>query len=234
MSEKETFKPATRGNRPGIVPMPQQYGRTTNLPPAGHAQREELKQRTDTLTQEAEQRAATLEIDQVPDDALELDPEIMFKFDGFEVKDALPQFVYRWVVYDSPAANKGWFVKQAQIQGWQLVQGNDPEAKDNEIAGGLRKIGDTVLMRISKQRHALLQKQEDLLRQRQQESVNSNLMELGRKRGIIIKPIEELDPRQARALEARGRGYTAAKQQYERSLREGTLDLGPDSPPMHN
>ena len=209
------FKPTlkSRSTSQGIV----------HLPPAGNARQEVLKARTDQLAEAAETKAAQLGAESIPHEALEPDYEIINNFDGLAVSEKQPSFIYKWVLFDNPIANKGYWVNQAKISGWQVVCGDMPEAKEHEIVGGMRKIGDTVLMRIPAARYAVLEAKERASIEARERAVNSNLMELGRKRGVIVKVDEGLDKKTLNTMEARARGSMAATQKFDRALRDGTL-----------
>jgi hypothetical protein len=222
----EPIKPAKRtaSLAPSGAHVLPQHVRQPALPPAGHQRDEELRRRTDTLQQAAEERADALGAHGFNPDVLAPDREILADFDGFEVSSRQPGFEYKWVPFDNPVANKGLMVAQAQTQGWQVVCGDMPEAKEKEIVGGMRKIGDTVLMRIPIERAEAIRARERQVYNAQHESAHSSLIELGKRRGITVKPIGEVGPWMSQ-MSARDRGAQAAKQKYEQGLREGTLNI---------
>ena len=203
-----------------IVRQPQP---TDNLPPAGHEQREVLKQREDTL---AEQAAATTSdeghsVGSIDPASFDEDIEILASFDGLEVSNKQPGFVYKWVRYDSQY-NIGYWVNHAKVTKWQVVCGDMPEAKEHEIAGGMRKIGDCVLMRIPERFKAALDKREQLDNEHRRAAADSGLQELGKSKGIIVKTTET-DPDLLRRMSAQHRGTMAATAQYTQALKDGTI-----------
>jgi hypothetical protein len=184
-----------------------------------------MLKRTDALAQAAEERAAAVNTATVAPHRLDPDPDILANFDGFEVTDQQPGFRYKWVPYDNPISNKGLFVSQAQTLGWQVVCGDMPEAKAHEIAGGMRKIGDTVLMRIPEEKFKKIEERERWLARTRMLSVDSDLIELGKRRGITIKTVGEVGDHLLKQMSARDRGAQAAQQKYEQGLRDGTLNI---------
>lgn len=227
MADDAPVKPTKRGAAlaPAGAHVLPQHVRQPSLPPAGHARDEELRRRTDTLTQAAEERSAALDSNAIDPSMLAPDREILADFDGFEVSNRQPGFEYKWVPFDNPIANKGMLVSQAQTQGWQVVCGDMQEAKEKEIVGGMRKIGDTVLMRAPIEVVERIRARERQVYAAQHASVHSNLIELGKRRGITVKPIGEVGNHVLQAMSARDRGAMAAQQKYDQALRDGSLKL---------
>ena len=62
---------------------------------------------------------------------------------------------------------------------------------------------------------ALIKQEEDIARARAN-SVHSNLLELGKTRGVTVKVIDgaNTDPALLQQMDARSRGYMAAEQKY--------------------
>lgn len=205
---KEDFKPVSRN---------------ASALPAGHARDEQIKINTDVNAEKIEQAAETAGA--INTDAFEPDPEILFMSDGLEVTHQQPGFIYAWKCYDSPASNKGYWVKQAQIQGWQLVCGDMKEAPECRDAAGMRRVGDTVLMRIPIARFEKLEKLQRDLDASRQSSVHSNLVELGKDMGVRVQVIgdKDVNPNTLAAISARTRGSMAADQKFEKAIREGSL-----------
>ena len=204
-----------------IVRQPQP---TDNLPPAGHEQREVLKAREDTLAEQAEAATKSAEghsVGSIDPDAFDEDIEILANFDGLEVSNKQPGFVYKWVRYDSQY-NIGYWVNYAKVSGWQVVCGDMPESKEHEIAGGMRKIGDCILMRIPAKRKAALDRREQQDNEHRRSAATSNLQELGKSKGVIVKTTET-DPDLLRRMSAQHRGTMAATAQYTQALKDGTI-----------
>jgi len=208
--------------KPDFKPITRKSANASQLP-AGHARDEQIKVNADANAQRIEQAADTSGA--INPAAFAPDREILAYTDGLEVTDRQPGFVYAWKLFDNPKSNVGYWVNQAKVQGWQVVCGDMPEAKEHEIAGGMRKIGDCVLMRIPSDRHAALIKQEEDIARARANSVHSNLLELGKTRGVTVKVIDgaNTDPALLQQMDARSRGYMAAEQKYDRALRDGSL-----------
>lgn len=208
--------------KPDFKPITRKSADATQLP-AGHARDEQIKINADANAERIEQAAATQGA--INPAAFAPDREILAHTDGLEVSNQQPGFVYAWKLFDNPKSNVGYWVNQAKIQGWQVVCGDMPEAKEHEIAGGMRKIGDCVLMRIPADRHAAILRHEEQLAADRANAVHSNLMELGKARGVTVKVIDgaNTDPALLKEMDNRARGYLAAEQKYDRALREGSL-----------
>ncbi len=124
---------------------------TANLPPPGHARDEVLRERKENL------EAA---IDKLPErggvdvSTIPIEREIVQAFDGLgnlTVTGAMSGWVYKWKKADDQQTTL------AQNLGFELVQGNDPEAQEHKgkhCAGGttLRGAGDVLLWRIKQER----------------------------------------------------------------------------------
>jgi hypothetical protein len=208
--------------KPDFKPIARKAADASKLP-AGHARDEQIKVNTDLNAERIEQAAATAGA--LDPAAFAPDREILAFTDGLEVSDRQPGFVYSWKLFDNPKSNVGYWVNQAKIQGWQVVCGDMPEAKEHEIAGGMRKIGDCVLMRIPASRHAAIIRAEEAQAAEMAASVHSNLVELGKARGVTVKVVDNtnLDPALLTQMDARARGHMAADQKFARALRDGSL-----------
>ena len=204
-----------------IKPMPRRQPNVVQLPPSGHAQREEIKQRGEQLSQQAEERATQLGSSAIDPATIAEDPEILHNFDGLHVTNAQPGFTYSWKLYDS-RFNVGYWVQWAKAQGWQVVCGDMLECKEHEIAGGLRKIGDCILMRIPNEKKAALDRRDADLVKMKSQGVHSNLRQLGADKGVIVK-VSELDQDLAGAMAAKHRGTMAGNEKYYQKLRDGSL-----------
>ena len=135
-----------------------------DLPPAGDGQREELKRRADALAAQAATLAEGVEGGPIDPGALDPDPEILQYRDMLEVPHARPEFVYKWVNADLHRSFGNRFVLEARAQGWEPVRVSDPDGAGLEHAKspeGLVVIGDTVLMRIRRERHKALWRAQD-------------------------------------------------------------------------
>ena len=208
--------------KPDFKPISRKAADATTIP-AGHARDEQIKVNADVNAERIEQATAT--VGALDPAAFAPDREILAHTDGLEVSEQQPGFVYAWKLFDNPKSNVGYWVNQAKVQGWQVVCGDMPEAKEHEIVGGMRKIGDCILMRIPKDRHDALIRHEAAMTAARASSVHSNLMELGKARGVMVKVIDgaNTDPALLTQMDARARGHMAADQKFDRALREGSL-----------
>lgn len=162
----------------------------TGLPPSGHARDEVLKQRLDTLQEEAEIKANELEIGSIDEKALRPDREIQHmirKFDILTVTNAQKGYEYCWV-YSGQHGHDIW-AKKAQY--WEVVQGNDPECKEHTVREDTtRRVGDVILMRIRADHYYALLKADRLKAERQQTGIESELFALGEQVKGAIKVYE--------------------------------------------
>lgn len=194
-----------------------------NLPPAGHARDEELRKRTDILEEKAETQAATLDMGTIDPDVLKAERELMNQMDSTMVTGANPAYHYTWVNFQS---YHGWAVKsKLAFRGWEVV--NDTcgsgEAIECRQADGTRKLGDVLLMRIKKERYAILAALEDEDRNKFSQSPTSTLSALADKyanRGLIVRVN---DTRDLKTMESRHRGALAAQEKFDTALREGSI-----------
>lgn len=171
-----------------------------NLPPPGDERREVLAERTDTLAQEAETRAAVEERFAIDPKAFRIENEIAAHLDTLKVSGALPEFAYRWVNFISIG---GIMVTRAQNDGWEVVRAEMPEAIERRDELGRRRLGDVILMRIPIDRKLFLDRRDIALARLQAESSEAALLEMGEKyagHGITVKT--ELDPAAIRRAEA--------------------------------
>ena len=119
--------------KPDFKPITRKSADASQLP-AGHARDEQIKVNADANAQRIEQAADTS--GSINPAAFAPDREILAYTDGLEVTDRQPGFVYAWKLFDNPKSNVGYWVNQAKVQGWQVVCGDMPEAKEHEIEIG--------------------------------------------------------------------------------------------------
>lgn len=197
------------------------------LPPAGDARREELKRREDRLQEQAAATYANVEA--IAPDAMAIERELAGAFNSLDVAAADPQFVYKWVNFVN---NGGIALRTATAppERWQIVSGDMPEAVDLRQVDGTRKLGDVILVRMPKQRYAILEKVRADKVARQGDSVVSELRNIAGKTGIKVHTAEDapeaiqkriLHPSASAVNEMRGR--IAAEKQFDTALREGSL-----------
>lgn len=146
---------------------------TAELPPPGDARKELLKARKDQLEAMVQKFSDEIIAGSLDGKTLAekfgVQNEIVQHLDPrtskFIVPNARPGFVYQLVTWDLPRDNKGALVEMLKGRGWQLVSGSEcsrdckegkwatcghsmPEARAFINETGMRKVGDTVLMRI--------------------------------------------------------------------------------------
>src|SRR5262245_58672650 len=203
----------------GRVIKSQRGGGVETLPPPGDERREVLAARTDALEQEAEERADALELAPVDPKKLRPEREILQHINELEVSSADPSLAYCWV----QTGYYGRFIKMKVAQGWEVVQGDRPEAIELKGVGAdtTRRLGDVILMSIHLDRYIRLRRQEEARRQAQERAITSNLEELGAKAGITVHTDVPLDT--LRRMEARNRASAIADRQADRLIREGRM-----------
>lgn len=198
------------------------------LPPPGDARRDALKARHDGLEQQAEETATAQDLHRADPAAFRVDNEIAQHFDELAVSHQDPAHVYCWV----NSSLQGRFVKMKMAEGWEVVQGEMPEAVElrGMAADSTRRIGDVILMRIQRDRHLLLQRAERKKRMRRQEGVTANLVEMGerlRDRGVIVHTDVEANPRLMERLAKRSTARSAANRLTDTWMRQGRMPGAP-------
>lgn len=201
--------------------------REVDLPPAGDERRDTLKQRTDTLEQEAEERAAALELDRMDPRALRPDREIRQHFDAFNelaVSGAQDEFEYCWVF----AGRNSYWIRCKSAQGFEVVQNDMPEAQEHRGIGAdsTRRVGDTILMRIRKDRAMRIRKQARDLAAAREEGVDSTIMEMGERAahmGVRVSRLGGLSAVQQEIIAKRAQARSIASSQFNDQIRQGTV-----------
>ena len=200
---------------------------TDPLPPAGDARREVLKERADRLEEAAEQLTASGDLNAVnPAAFTEIDPEIAQHFDEYtnecEVTDKRAGYVYCWVYAPLHAGRSTRQVQEKKYLGWHVVEGGDPECDHLRQADGCRRIGDTILMRTTQARYDELIRREEVKRRMREEGVDRGIAELNERAlqaGGSIKPMSQINPRVAQAMQAR----SLSNQKLDQWIRQGQV-----------
>ena len=188
----------------------------TNLPPSGYKRDEELKKRTDELQQKAEEASKdTIAIDPKK---MEIDREMQMllrRGDGaIQVSNAQPGFHYVWAAeYNT---NKIDIVNKMRV-GYEVVQGNDPEAREYQDVDTKRRMGDVILMRIPDERYAQIQAHEYEKANRYSGYEDSELNTLIAKSGGLLKRAESPVAIRREAIR------TQAIKGVDQMLRNGTV-----------
>jgi len=164
------------------------------LPPPGFARDEEKRRRAEAL------RAAADVLD--PDHGT-VDPSVFDVeneigqyadagqgLDGSEVSGALDEYVYHWEQADIHNKWGGVWVTQAKSIGWEVVSGSMPEANERRYVDGTRRWGDTILMRIQRERYERLQLADRRRRLARSEGVSAAVLEHAERAGVVVHDLE--------------------------------------------
>lgn len=168
----------------------------TGLPPAGYERNEELKIRQDTLEEAGEKRAGKLEVEAIDPKKLKVDREIRGILENdpnaLMVSDNDAMYEYCWVYF----GRQGTWVWRKKHEGWEVVSGKMVESKEYLAEDTTRRIGDVLLMRMRKDRFAILEAKQLERKKKQDLGVVGHLRELGEKyAGTGIKVHTSADSR---------------------------------------
>lgn len=166
--------------------------------------------------------------------ALQIEREVrqaLNEFNEVYVSHAQSEFAYAWIYRDPGNQFGGRYVRKMQALGWEVVQGDNPEAQEHRFVDGTRVVSDCVLMRIRIDRKMMLDKRDRLLREAQQEGIVSRVHELAERAGTRVYDklpgfVEEAlssqaDQRRASAQRAFHRMNASGK--VDRMLKTGTI-----------
>jgi len=157
-----------------------EFSSEPNLPPAGHARKEELLKRTDQLEEKAETQYA--DRGAMPADSPVFDPE-----QNREIQQGIRKgyldigsdhtlYKTKWVNYVNTNAQKVW---EAKALGWMVSTVEEfPEARDLTREDNTIRVGDVLLMHIRIDQYLQLEQKEVLKRQRQQFGVEAEIHNL--------------------------------------------------------
>jgi len=194
----------------------------TGLPPAGDERREVLKEREDVLQEQAEVLADSQERYAVDLSKMEIENELAYYFDELEVAGALPEYAYVWV----QSAGNGRHVQRKLSYGWEVVQGNSPEAAALKGNDTTRRLGDVILMRIHKDRKRMLDARDDYRKRQQQEGAAGALQEVADKYaryGARVHIASGDDAASVGRQAMHGMAEQAATRQTDQWLRQGRM-----------
>lgn len=200
----------------------------TGLPPAGHARDEELKRREDTLAQEGEETAVALEVEAIDPAKFEIENEIAENFDPattmLKVSNADEYYMYCWVF----SGMHGLMITQKTIEGWQVVQGSDPEALEHKgiNADTTRRVGDTLLMRIPKDRYLVIERRRKAQAERfneQQGNLSEKAEALAKKFNIPIYNDGDVDARTLKRMMNQAQAKKVAGNKINSMIRQGRM-----------
>jgi hypothetical protein len=169
----------------------------SSLPEAGEARRDALRARADRLEAAAEQMRTSADIGSIDPSAFKVDREIgQYSdhgrgLDGSEVSGALSEYVYRWEQADIRNQWGGVWVTQSQALGWEIVGGDMPESRERRHVDGTRRWGDTILMRIRRERYEAIQIAAQRRRLARSEGIPSQVLEHAERAGITVHDLED-------------------------------------------
>jgi len=198
-----------------------------DLPEPGYKRDEELARRTDALEEKIETEAP--EVYPIDPKAFEEDREILHRSiekQMVQVSEKDLNYIYCWTYYGQNS-QQVWAKKAL---GWEVVTGDMKEAREHIEADGTRRIGDTLLMRVRKERFEQLEADATRRRQLQHDSVGSRLLELEDKaRGYGLRVHQSLDTVQVGnqtlmdVVERRSAAKQTAMKHIDKKLRDGTV-----------
>jgi hypothetical protein len=198
------------------------------LPAEGHAKREAQKAMQYTLEQQAEMMAGQMMAGTVDPAALEIANEIASRVQYLDVTGQQADRVYKWASISR--GSNGQHVQRAKISGWEVVQGNDPEAREllNTDGSTTRCLGDLLLMWMPRDRWVVM-KAQSIVRQRRRDGASAaGLIELAhqyRDKGFMVRP-HGMESLEGPAIENdRFSRNPAATQMIDAGLRKGNLGL---------
>lgn len=196
-----------------------------DLPPAGDAQREMLREREDDLAEAAETLAGAADVHVAKPDAYQIENELAQHFNELEVSNQDPAFAYCWV----QSGFYGRMVKMKLTEGWEVVQGDMEEAIELKGMGAdtTRRLGDVILMRISRDRYLKLKLREKNKRIAQEQSVTGTLAEMGHKYrdlGLVVHTdLKDLHPQTVSRMAARAEAIGQAEKIQDEWVRQGRV-----------
>lgn len=190
------------------------------LPPPGDARREVLKARAEPLAEAAE--AANADVGTIDPRAFEVEPELAQYFNELEVSDAQPEFEYCWV----QSAFHGRYIKYKLTEGWEVVQGDMPEALElrGMAADTTRRLGDVILMRMTKDRYLALRRRREAHQRAVETGITSELQEMGAKyagSGLIVHT--QPDDALLKKMAAQAGAKQMAGQRFDTMIRTGNV-----------
>jgi len=198
------------------------------LPPAGHQRDEALAERKDVLEEKADVLASTLETERIDPSKLKVENEIAQHFDPattmLHVSNADSVFMYCWVF----SGMHGLMITQKQIEGWEVVQGESEEALEHKGIGAdtTRRVGDTLLMRIPKDKFFVIEKrrkEQAARHNREATSFSDNAERLAQKHNIPIYHEGEVDERTMNRMAQAASARKLAGNKVNNLIRQGRM-----------
>lgn len=143
--------------------------------------REELSKKAEKLIAQANKLLSQIEVETADPAALTIENEVrraLNELNEVYVSHSQPEYAYAWIFRDAYNQFGGRYVRKMQALGWEVVQGDNPEATEHKHVDGTRVVSDCLLMRIRLDRKLLLEKRDRLLREAQQAGVTARVYEL--------------------------------------------------------
>ena len=194
-----------------------------SLPEEGHARREAIKRREETLEMQIARLSDKILNGTIDAKELEIVNEIANKTQFLNVSGAKPGYVYSWASKN----RHGQHIQALKNLGWETVQGDDPEALELKgmDGGTTRQLGDVMLMRIKQDIYIVLKAQEQAKTRRTQQNSASTLIELGdryRDKGFSVRP-HEMDTFDGPPIRSNRLTSKRSSQSLDSQLRNGTV-----------
>jgi len=198
--------------------------RAADLPAPGYRRDEELARRSDELAERAETEGP--EVYAIDPKAVAPDREILHRSidqQMIHVSHRDPAYEYAWIYYGL----NGQMIWAKKALGWRVVTGSDKECAEYKEADGTRRIGDTLLMKIPKERYAELEEMAQKRRDEQYLGIKARLQELSEKSGIKVH--EDLADVSiggrslADVMENKAAARDVAMQHIDKKLRDGDV-----------
>lgn len=204
-------------------------GRPADLP-AGDERREAEAQVADEL---AEQIDAMPEGAKIDPRAFKVENELAQHFNILDVSNGDLMLKYRWVY----SGQHGLQIKMALADGWQVVQGDDPEAIELKGIGAdtTRRLGDVILMKIPRDKYVMIQRREARKREAQEQAVSSRFEEIiapYRRRGYgataIVNGVDvmtgaPIDSKRLDFMHNRAMARAAGDKMLDAAIRDGSM-----------
>jgi hypothetical protein len=150
---------------------------------------EELSRKAEKLIGAANKLLEQIEVETADPSKLQIDREVRQALDQFNevyVSNQQPEYAYAWIYRDPYNTMGGRYVRQMQALGWEVVQGENPEAKEHRHVDGTRVVSDCLLMRVRLDRKMLLDRRDALLREAQQAGIVSRIQDLAERAGTRV------------------------------------------------
>lgn len=153
-------------------------GDETTLPPPGDKRDEALKMRKDILDETAEKTAENQGAYKANPKAFEPVREAQYNMTkANDISNKNPEYEYLWVWM----GQQGFMIRSLEVQGWEVVQGDDPAGKEFKTETSIRRFVDTILMKIKKTQLEKIKERNRMLTERMDEGVTGEMQRLNEK-----------------------------------------------------